>query len=176
MSQYPDAAVSPVTLPDEVTWELESRLLLIYLGKPHSSSAVHETVIRRLEESPKFRKYLEPLRRAAVAGKEALLRGDLAAFGHAMIANTTAQKHLHPELIGERAVKVIEVAERFGVAGYKVNGAGGAGGSVTLLLRAGARDKHALIQEIEQSHPDFRNIPVRLAPYGLRRWKSEEKS
>jgi hypothetical protein len=32
------------------------------------------------------------------------------------------------------------------------------------------RHKHALIQEIEKAHPDFKNIPVRLAPYGLRRW------
>ena len=176
MTQYPEASVSPVTLPDELTWELESRLLLVYLGKPHSSSAVHETVIHRLEESPKFRKYLEPLRQAAVAGKEALLRGDLAALGQAMMENTAAQRQLHPELIGERAKQVIEVAKRFGVAGFKVNGAGGAGGSVSLLLRTGARDKHALIQEIERAHPDFRNIPVRLAPHGLRRWKSGEEA
>jgi D-glycero-alpha-D-manno-heptose-7-phosphate kinase len=174
MTQYPEASVSPVTLPDELTWELESRLLLIYLGKPHSSSAVHETVIHRLEESPKYRKYLEPLRQAAVDGKEALLRGDLAALGRAMTENTVAQRQLHPGLLGERAKHVIEVARRFGVTGYKVNGAGGAGGSVTLLLKAGARDKHALIQQIEKTHPDFRSIPVRLAPHGLRRWKSEE--
>jgi D-glycero-alpha-D-manno-heptose-7-phosphate kinase len=172
MTQYPEASVSPVTLPDELIWELESRLLLIYLGKPHSSSAVHETVIRRLEQSPEFRECLEPLRQAAVEGKEALLRGDLAALGRAMIKNTAAQGRLHPELIGERAKLVIEVARRFKVAGYKVNGAGGSGGSVTLLLDAGARDKHALIQEIERAHPDFRNIPIRLAPHGLRRWKS----
>jgi len=176
MTQYPEASVSPVTMPDELIWELESRLLLIYLGKPHSSSAVHETVIRRLEESPRFRKYLEPLRQAAVEGKAALLRGDLVALGRAMAENTAAQSQLHPELIGERAKQVIEIAERFEVTGCKVNGAGGAGGSVTLLLNAGARDKHALIQEIEKAHPDFRNIPVRLAPHGLRRWKSEEQA
>jgi D-glycero-alpha-D-manno-heptose-7-phosphate kinase len=174
MSKYPEASVSPIHLTDEMTWELESRLLLIYLGKPHSSSAVHETVIKRLEQSPKFRRYLEPLRQAAVDGKRALLRGDLNAFGQAMMENTAAQKKLHPDLIGERALQVMEVARRFGVSGYKVNGAGGAGGSVTLLLNAGARDKHRLISEIEKAHPDFRNIPVRLAPHGLRRWKLDE--
>jgi D-glycero-alpha-D-manno-heptose-7-phosphate kinase len=173
MSKYPEASVSPVLLTDEMTWELESRLLLIYLGQPHSSSAVHETVIKRLEQSPKFRRYLEPLREAASEGKQALLRGDLEAFGQAMIDNTAAQKMLHPDLIGERALRVIEVARGFSVAGYKVNGAGGAGGSVTLLLRTGAPDKHRLISEIEKAHPDFRNIPVRLAPHGLRRWKTE---
>lgn len=174
MTKYPEASVSPVNVSEEMTWELESRLLLIYLGKPHSSSAVHEAVIRRLEQSPKFRRCLEPMREAAVAGKEALLRNDLRAFGQAMIENTAAQKELHPELVGERAAKVISVAERFGVAGYKVNGAGGAGGSVTLLLKAGAQDKHRLIAEIEEAHPDFRSIPIRLAPHGLRRWKVEE--
>ena len=71
-------------------------------------------------------------------------------------------------------MKVIAVAKSFGVTGYKVNGAGGAGGSVTLLLNAGARDKHNLIQGIEKAHPDFRNIPVRLAPHGLRRWVRDE--
>ncbi|MEK7683848.1 MAG: GHMP kinase [Verrucomicrobiota bacterium] len=174
MTKYPEASVSPINLTDEMTWELESRLLLIYLGKPHSSSAVHETVIHRLEQSPKFRRYLEPLRQAAVNGKAALLKGDLTGFGRAMMENTAAQKKLHPDLVGERALKVIDIARQIGVAGYKVNGAGGAGGSVTLLLKGGARDKHRMIQEIEKAHPDFRNIPVRLAPYGLRRWKSEE--
>lgn len=174
MTKYPEASVSPINLMDELTWELESRLLLIYLGKPHSSSAVHEAVIRRLEQSPRFRRYLEPMREAAVAGKEALLRGNLTEFGRAMTENTAAQKQLHPDLIGERAQQVIEMAKQFGVAGYKVNGAGGAGGSVTLLLQAGARDKHSLIKEIETVHMDFRNIPIRLAPYGLRRWKLEE--
>lgn len=174
MTKYPEASVSPVNVSEEVIWELESRLLLIYLGKPHSSSAVHESVIKRLEQSPKFRRCLEPLRQAAVAGKEALLRNDLGALGEAMIQNTAAQKELHPELVGERAAHVIRVAQKFGVAGYKVNGAGGAGGSVTLLLKAGAQDKHALIAEVEKAHPDFRNIPIRLAPHGLRRWRRDD--
>jgi D-glycero-alpha-D-manno-heptose-7-phosphate kinase len=176
MTKYPEASLSPVQLPEELTWELESRLLLIYLGKPHSSSVVHESVIKRLEASPKFRRYLEPLREAAVEGKQALLRGELEAFGEAMIKNTAAQQKLHPELTGERAMTVINVAQRFGVSGYKVNGAGGAGGSVTLLLKPGARDKYQLISAIEEAHADFRNIPVRLAPYGLRRWKTEDVS
>ncbi len=176
MTNYPEASVCPLDLPAELLWELESRLLLIYLGKPHSSSALHKGVIQRLEQSPDSRKDLEPLRNAAFAGKEALLRGDLTAFGQAMIRNTEAQRGLHPDLVGERADRVIEVSRSFGLAGYKVNGAGGAGGSVTLLLEAGAREKRALIARIESSHPEFRNIPIRLAPYGLRRWSWNDSS
>jgi D-glycero-alpha-D-manno-heptose-7-phosphate kinase len=170
MSRYPEASVSPVYLGEQLAWELESRLLLIYLGRPHSSSEVHQAVIRRLEASPRYRRNLEPLRAAAVRGKEALMRGDLGAFGETMVANTEAQRKLHPDLVGERARAVIGIAQRFGVAGWKVNGAGGAGGSVTLLLKGDTRQKHTLIEAIETANPDFRNIPVRLAPHGLRRW------
>jgi D-glycero-alpha-D-manno-heptose-7-phosphate kinase len=175
MTRYPEAAVSPIYLSEQVAWELESRLLLIYLGKPHSSSEVHKTVIARLEKSPKFRRCLEPLRQAAEQGKEALLRGDLKAFGARMAQNTEAQRQLHPELVGERAQQVIGIAKRFGVDGYKVNGAGGVGGSVTLLLKENTRQKQALVEAVEEANPDFKNIPIRLAPYGLRRWVVAKK-
>jgi D-glycero-alpha-D-manno-heptose-7-phosphate kinase len=173
MTKYPEASVSPVNLKDDLAWELESRLVLIYLGKPHSSSAVHEMVIRRLEHSPRYRRCLQPLREAVLAGKNALLRGNLDLFGQAMIENTRAQEQVHPDLVGERAKQVIAVAKQHGVTGYKVNGAGGAGGSITLLLKPGAPDKHDLIREIERVHTEFRHIPVVLAPQGLRRWKTE---
>ncbi|HLH54031.1 MAG TPA: GHMP kinase [Verrucomicrobiae bacterium] len=174
MTNYPQASVSPITLDEQLAWELESRLVVIYLGAPHSSSAIHEMVIRRLEQSSGYRRHLQPLREAALAGKNALLQGDLDFFGRAMVANTEAQKMLHPELIGQRANMVIAVAREHGVVGYKVNGAGGVGGSVTLLVKGGGSEKHDLIRSIERAYPEFRQIPVLLAPPGLRRWLSSE--
>ena len=50
-----------------------------------------------------------------------------------MIANTEAQRSLHPELVGVDARRVIEFAAAHGAIGWKVNGAGGDGGSVTIL-------------------------------------------
>ncbi|MCK5569137.1 MAG: GHMP kinase, partial [Spirochaetes bacterium] len=38
MFQYPYASVSQIQVPNSIWWELERRLLLIYLGKSHSSS------------------------------------------------------------------------------------------------------------------------------------------
>jgi D-glycero-alpha-D-manno-heptose-7-phosphate kinase len=49
-----------------------------------------------------------------------------------MIQNTLAQQRLHPDLIGPEAEQVIEIARAHGALGWKVNGAGGAGGSLTL--------------------------------------------
>ncbi len=46
MFQYPHASVSPVQIPNATWWELERRLALVYLGKSHHSSDVHEMVIQ----------------------------------------------------------------------------------------------------------------------------------
>lgn len=58
MHQYPYATVSQIQVPNEVWWELERRLALIFLGKTHHSSQVHEMVIASLKcdgpESPRL--------------------------------------------------------------------------------------------------------------------------
>jgi hypothetical protein len=98
--------------------------------KSGSSGATYEKNLQKTIEKnlQKYRKLLDPLRETAFKGKEALLNGDLSAFGRAMTMNTEAQMKLHPELVGERARQVISVARDFNIEGYKVNGAGGAGG------------------------------------------------
>src|SRR5918992_1161856 len=48
MTEYPRAVVSQLVLSDTIRRELQRRLALIYLGRPHSSSAVHEKVVQDL--------------------------------------------------------------------------------------------------------------------------------
>lgn len=50
-----------------------------------------------------------------------------------MQANTEAQAGLHQELVSEAAWAVIDLARSCGALGWKVNGAGGPGGTVTLV-------------------------------------------
>ena len=172
MYEYPNVSVSQIRVPDAVWWELESRLLLIFVGESHSSSQVHEMVIRDLEdegpESPK----LQALRRTPEKSRDALYAGDLNALGAAMIENTDAQGNLHPSLIGEGHQKIIEVAKAHHAIGWKVNGAGGTGGSVTVLCGSDRSAKRAMVREIEGTDPRFRNIPIHLARFGLRIWDS----
>lgn len=171
IDDYPRARVSRVAAPDEVLWELERRLSLIYLGKSHCSSDVHEKVIRELADSGPDCKRLEDLRRAAEASRDALLAGDFRALGRAMIENTEAQGRLHPEIIGRDAARVIEIARRHGAVGWKVNGAGGEGGSVTILGGDSSRRTRAMIEETEAGDSLFRRVPVSLSPWGLRTWE-----
>jgi D-glycero-alpha-D-manno-heptose-7-phosphate kinase len=175
MFQYPYASVSPIQIPNATWWELERRLALIYLGKSHRSSDVHEMVIRRLEDAGPDCRQLNDLRRTAGKSRDALYGGDFNALGKAMIENTEAQANLHPALISAEAARVIEIARAHGAAGWKVNGAGGEGGSVTILCGESSEIKRTMLHTIEQENPLFKNIPIYLSRYGLRVWEQNRR-
>jgi len=172
MFQYPYASVSQIWVPNTIWWELERRLALIYLGKSHHSSQVHEKVIHHLEEAGPTAKQLEALRRTAQPARDALYAGDFHALGLAMIQNTEAQRALHHDLVSHDAERVIEIAKDHGACGWKVNGAGGDGGSLTILCGNLSHAKRAMIREIEEENALFQNIPIYLSRFGLRIWET----
>jgi len=172
---YPRAIVSPLRLPQVVEWELEERLSLIFLGQSHSSSKVHEKVIRELEAAGPGAAKLESLRLTPVQARDALYAGDFAALGRTMIANTDAQANLHPELVSPQHQAVIGVARSFGALGWKVNGAGGDGGSVTVLGNCDTSVKREMVRAIEATVPGTREIPIYLSRFGLRVWDTRDR-
>ncbi len=171
MQHYPYASVSPVQIPNDVWWELERRLALVYLGNSHNSSQVHEMVIHGLEDAGPGCPPLEDLRQTAQRGRDALYAGDFGGLGAAMIENTEAQGGLHPALVSADARRVIEIGRAHGAVGWKVNGAGGEGGSLTLLCGARSDAKRAMLAAIEAEDKRFRNIPIYLSRHGLRVWR-----
>lgn len=171
MFNYPHASVSQIYVANEIWWELERRLLLIYLGKSHHSSQVHEQVISHLEDVGPTARQLKALRETAEPSRDAVYKGDFVALGEAMIRNTEAQRELHPALVSAEAEHVIDIARAHGAIGWKVNGAGGEGGSVTLLCGPLSHTKRAMVEEIEAENPLFQNIPVYLSRFGLRIWE-----
>jgi D-glycero-alpha-D-manno-heptose-7-phosphate kinase len=158
---YPDATVR--TLP---AWDELGRLLtLIYLGRSHDSSAVHCQVIESTKAGAS--EAMSMLREAAVAARDAVIAQDLQALGRAIISNTEAQRLLHPALVGTDASRVIELARAGGAIGWKVNGAGGEGGSLTILsCTTEARD--ALEDRFSKLDPRYRVLPIQLTTEGLR--------
>jgi D-glycero-alpha-D-manno-heptose-7-phosphate kinase len=160
IERYPEASIR--TLP---AWEeLSPRLTLVFLGRAHDSSGVHRQVIE--DVGRRGSEVFSRLRDAAVAARDAVLARDLDAFGQAMIANTEAQGSLHDALIGVDARRVIEIAAAHGAIGWKVNGAGGDGGSLT-ILSADEHAKTALEQQIETLDTRYRLLPVHVSPIGL---------
>ncbi len=174
MRAYPEAVVSPVALRAETWWALDSRLLLVYLGRSHDSSDVHRTVIAELQShrGPHgSHAALGRLREAAAAARAAVAAGDLIALGAAMCENTAAQVALHPDLVGTAARAVIALAQSHGVWGWKVNGAGGDGGSLTLLTGPAAGARRRLVAALHAAAAGWRLIPTRLSREGVRVWE-----
>ena len=172
MSSYPQASLSQLPLRNTVWWELERRLVLVFLGRAHVSSEVHDRVIASLVQEGESSPELEELRRAAEQARDAVLAADFSALGRAMTENTDAQGRLHPDLVNPQAREAIEVARANGALGWKVNGAGGEGGSITVLFGSDMRAKRELLGALCQTDPLFQIIPTRLSRYGLRVWET----
>jgi D-glycero-alpha-D-manno-heptose-7-phosphate kinase len=165
--RYPAFRVDRLVL-DERNWrELDRRLSLIYLGRSHSSSALHDKVIAFLERKGARFAPLRKMSHLAQEAKDHLLRGDLEALGEAMSQNTECQRSLHPDLVSEEADQVIALARAHGAAGWKVNGAGGKGGSVTLLGSPEDGLRQRMLQEIDRLGKGIRSIPISLSLTGL---------
>jgi len=173
MHRFPHATVSPIQVPNATWWELERRLALVYFGRSHDSSEVHKMVIRDLENAGPDSPKIQALRTTAPKSRDALFAADFEALGAAMVQNTEAQAQLHSELISEDAQRVIAIARAHGAVGWKVNGAGGKGGSLTILCGPTSQAKRRMIKEIEQEHPLYKSIPVYLSRFGLRTWEQQ---
>jgi D-glycero-alpha-D-manno-heptose-7-phosphate kinase len=170
MHQYPHASVSRLEVPNSVWWELEQRLAVFYIGAPHNSSEIHRKVIELLGPQASENPHLERMRKLAAAAKNALLEADFNQLGQCMDENTEAQRALHPGLVCESFEEIIDISATFNVAGCKVNGAGGDGGSVTILCNGDMATKRALIREIERKNQRYRFLPIYLSRHGLRVW------
>lgn len=166
ISPYPHTTVEPIALDPATLAALADRLVTVYLGRPHHSSSLHEHVIATLDRSK-----LDPLRAAACAAADALARGDLDGYGAALVANTEAQAALHERLVCDDARRLVALARAHGAAGWKVNGAGGDGGSTTVLAPADPDGRAAFVAAVD-AVTGWQRLPLRPAASGARSFPS----
>jgi D-glycero-alpha-D-manno-heptose-7-phosphate kinase len=166
---YPHVSPRRLELPGATRAVLASRLLTVFFGRPHRSSDLHLRVIAGLEHGD-AEPLMAPLREAALAGADALERGDLSAYADAVRANTAGQRDLHPDLIGSDARRLEEIVARYGrSSAVKVNGAGGEGGSATVLLPADPEAADALRAEVaaRSAESGWRVLDLRPDDFGV---------
>ncbi len=168
MHRFPQASVSSIQIPNSTWWELESRLAVVYIGSPHSSSDVHRMVIKDLGDNAEEDPRLVEFRRLAAQAKNALYAGDFALLGQTLDANTGVQRALHKDLVCAKFEDVIAVAKDFGCLGCKVNGAGGDGGSITLLANGDSTVKRRMLAALRER--GYHILPIYLSRHGLRVW------
>jgi len=175
MTRYPEARVRAVRVDPAVWNDLERRLCLVTLGRSHRSTVLHGRVIAALEAGGPQLRFVREMAGIAAQGRVHLLSGDLEAYGDAMIRNHECQRALHPSLVSDEADAVAAVARSFGAAGWKVNGAGGRGGSMTVLASAEDALRRRMIGKISGLGRDVGVIRVTLSPAGAQAWEVGRK-
>ncbi|MBI3909858.1 MAG: hypothetical protein HY320_02880 [Armatimonadetes bacterium] len=166
---YPEARVFPLRLDPASLLELEDRFVLVFTGRSHFSTAMHQKVIRAYQAGEeKSHAAFRTLAECAVRGKDALLLGDLDAFAEAMNDNWQAQKDLHPDITTPEVERLYDRVMAVGAIGFKLNGAGG-GGTATILCQ---RNRNHLVRRIVEEE-GMQILPVKLDFTGLRIWEPE---
>jgi len=168
MHSFPHASVSSIQISNTIWWELEKRLAVVYIGAPHSSSEVHKKVIADLGQDASDDGRMIELRQLAINAKNALFIGDFTELGETMNANTEVQRQLHKELVCGAFEEIISICGDFNVLGCKVNGAGGDGGSLTILTDGDSAQKRKLLNEL--AGRGYESLAIYLSRFGLRVW------
>ena len=165
--EYPEATVHPVAVDGAVRSQLQERLVLVALGHPHRSSAIHEEVIARLTRTGAGTDQLAVLRHLARRAATAVAGGDLEELGATMRSSTEAQRALHPALVSAQTSALVDTAAATGAVGWKINGAGGEGGSLTLLAGPERDAKADLVSALTRAEGPHVVVPIRLADRGV---------
>lgn len=165
--KYPSVKISKIIIDESRLCELESQLILVYLGS-RSSNEMHKAVIENYKKGQKETiKALEIMKNCAFEMKKIINSADINEIGEIINNNWEAQKKLHPLMIDSRIRKIEKVAFENNAIGFKCNGAGG-GGSVTIL--AGIGYEYSLKKKIIEN--GFVPIlPIRMNFKGVQTWE-----
>lgn len=162
---YPEVRHEVIAVPARAAAELDDRLVTVVFG-PHDSSLVHAQVINAMTgcggaEHDRARTALRRLSSLAGDAAAALADGAVDGWAEVLVASTEAQRDLHPGLVGPAHHAAIDVARVHGAVGWKVNGAGGGGGSLTLVAGAGGAGQ--LGSALAALDPSWRVLRLRAA-------------
>jgi len=108
--------------------KFESKLVLVYTGKPHFSGNTNKSMMDNLKKE-KNTKNLVRIKNIAKEMRNALKKEDLYKFAKLMNEETVERKKLHRGIVGPRLQSFIDKGMKNGAIAAKVCGSGG-GGSV----------------------------------------------
>lgn len=164
MTEYPSARRRAIPLAAATVARLAETMVTIGVGR-HDSTSVHRAVIAALTgpTGAGRRRILAELTALAGEAADALGHGDLDRWAATLTGATDAQIRLHAGLAGPGHRRVIDAARAAGATGWKINGAGGAGGSVTVVF-AEPTDATAFAAWVAGTEPTFTVLDLAPAP------------
>jgi len=120
--------IHKLKLNENLIKELESKLVLVYTGKPHLATKSNKFIIDELKKGKNIDS-LKRIRNIAIKMKDALMKKDLEKFSELMNEETTERKKLHKSILTPRMSSIIKTGMKNGAVAAKICGAGG-GGSI----------------------------------------------
>jgi len=129
--------------------KLESKLVLVYTGKPHFSGNSNKAMMDNLIKGKNNHNLLR-IKKIAIEMKNALLSENLDKFSELMNEETKEREKLHKSIVPENIQRIIASGMENGATAAKVCGSGG-GGSILFF-----GDKQKLGAKFKEKIIDFR--------------------
>jgi D-glycero-alpha-D-manno-heptose-7-phosphate kinase len=144
-----EVKINRLNLSKEFIKKLESKLVLVYTGKPHFSGNSNKAMMDNLRKGKNNNNLLR-IKKIAIEMKNALSKEDLDKFAELMNQETKERKELHKSIVPENVQKIIARGMKNGAIAAKVCGSGG-GGSILFF-----GNKQKLKTEFGKSIIDFK--------------------
>jgi D-glycero-alpha-D-manno-heptose-7-phosphate kinase len=141
--------IERLNLSKEFIKELESKLVLVYTGRPHFSGNSNKAMMDNLRKKKNNANLLR-IKKIAIEMKNALLNKNINKFAELMNEETKERKRLHKSIVPENIQKIINLGMQNGAVAAKVCGSGG-GGSILFL-----GNKKKLKEKFKEKIIDFK--------------------
>ncbi|MDB5372327.1 MAG: dehydrogenase [Belnapia sp.] len=159
--------VNPLRIKQHVINELEAQTVLCFTGVSRESAGIIAEQSRNVQQgSVKSIEAMHRLKAAAVAMKEALLKGDLARLAETLSAGWTSKRDMAQGISTGPIEHALETAMAAGASAGKVSGAGGGGFIMFLVPLERKRGVLAALQE-----KGYRTEAVRYTAEGATAWR-----
>ena len=166
-----NSLVYPLRLKKEVIDELESHLMLCYVGKSRSSGQVHESQEKSFFEDEKDKvEKLTRLKKLTYEIREALLTNHLETFGRLLNESWIIKRSLSKQISNNTVDKLYEAGVKNGAYGGRLLGAGEGG---YLLFFYSPKRRNDLTKALTENGGEILNFNFDV--YGTKVWITNNK-
>lgn len=159
--------VNPLRIKPAVVNELEARTILCFTGVSRESATIIAEQAKNVSSgAARSIEAMHALKHAAVAMKEALLKGDLAAVAATLAQGWTSKQAMAAGITNAPIERAMRTALEAGATAGKVSGAGGGG---FIMFLAPLERRHAVLSALAEA--GFRAEGCHFVPEGATAWR-----
>jgi D-glycero-alpha-D-manno-heptose-7-phosphate kinase len=162
--------VNPLRVRNESMREIQYNMILYYMGSSRISSEIIASQIKNVQTGKsKSIEAMHKLKEQAVLQKEALLKGDLPAFGRLLSFGWEHKKEMSEKISNDAIEKVYARCMELGALGVKVSGAGGGG---FMMIYADGYRKFRVLEGLKEFPGQV--IRFQFVPHGAEAWPMQK--